>query len=68
MTQNDESQAPVSPQYQMGATANEAKMSAQIARSPIPGPGGIVERLGQQFQLPRASTDASITRDMHGTD
>jgi hypothetical protein len=64
---NDESQSPVQPQYQLGATSDEAKMSAQIARSPIPGPGGIVSRLeNQQWQFPRAQTDSEISRDTHG--
>lgn len=56
----------MSPQYQLGVTSDEAKMSAQIARNPIPGPGGIVDRLGQQWQLPRAQTDSEISRDTHG--
>jgi hypothetical protein len=59
---NDISQAPTAPQYQLGATSDEAKMASQIAKSPIPGPGGIVERLGQQFQYPRASPDAQMSQ------
>jgi hypothetical protein len=66
--QNNPTQSPVTPQYQMGATSNEAEMHAQIAKSPIPGPGAIVQRLGQQFQLPRAGTDSEISRDLHGID
>lgn len=62
VTANDPSQSPVSPQYQLGATADEAKMASQISSSPIPGPGGIVERLGQQFQYPRASPDAQMSQ------
>lgn len=63
---NDETQAPNQPQYTLGATANEAKLSTQIARNSIPGPGGIVDRLGQQFTLPRAATDSEVSRDTHG--
>jgi hypothetical protein len=63
---NDPSQSPDSPQYQLGATSDDAEMENQIAKNPIPGPGGIVERLGQQFQLPRAQPDASMSRD-HST-
>lgn len=63
---NDVSQSPVTPQFQLGATADEAAVASQVARSPIPGPGGIVGRLGQQWQLPRAQTDSEISRDTHG--
>ena len=63
----DASQAPVSPQYQLGATSSDAEMANQIAKNPIPGPGGIVERLAnQQWQLPRAEPDSQMSRD-HGT-
>lgn len=44
-----------SPQFQMGATSSDA-----LSATKLPGPGGIVDRLGQQFQLPRAQTDAEI--------
>jgi hypothetical protein len=64
---NDESQSPVQPQYQLGATSDEAKMANQIARNSTPGPGAIVERLAnQQWQFPRAATDSEINRDGHG--
>jgi hypothetical protein len=63
---NDPSQSPVNPQYQLGATSSDAEMENQIAKSLIPGPGAIVDRLGQQFQLPRAQPDASMSRD-HST-
>lgn len=69
MTQrNDVSEAPESPQFQLGPTTDSAKMALQIQRSPLEGPGGIVQRLGQQFQLPRASVDSEINRDTHGED
>lgn len=67
-SQTDPSQSPVNPQFQLGPTTDEAKMELQIQRSPLEGPGGIVKRLGQQFELPRASVDSSIPRDMHGED
>ena len=63
---------PQSPQFQLGATSDEAEMEAQIANSPIPGPGGIVKRLqSQQWSLPRnddanAEPYAHISRDTHG--
>jgi hypothetical protein len=69
----DVSQSPTTPQYPLGVTADEAKLAAEIANSPIAGPGGIVERLSnQQWSLPRsdnptASPDATISRDGHGT-
>ena len=63
----DPSQAPDSPQYQLGATSDEAAMANQIAHSKVGGPGDIVARLGnQQWQFPRAEPDASMSRD-HGT-
>lgn len=46
------------PQFQLGATSDEGYNAAQIAKIPFGGPGDIVARLGQQFQLPRADTDA----------
>lgn len=69
---NDPSQSPVTPQFQLGATSSDAEMKNRIAKLPIPGPGGIVERMtkdqlaNQQWQLPRAEPDASMSRD-HGT-
>lgn len=64
---NDVSQAPESPQYQLGATSDEAKLAAQIAQNDIPGPGAITDRLNnQQWQMPRASVDSEINRDGHG--
>jgi hypothetical protein len=60
--QNDVSEAPVQPQYQLGATASEAAMATQVASNPLQGPGGIVDRLGQQFQIPRAQPDTSDDR------
>lgn len=67
MTQtNNPTQSPVNPQFQMGATASEAKLVQQSIRSPLGGPGEIVARLGQQFQIPRAEQDASMSRD-HST-
>lgn len=63
---NDPSQAPTTPQFQLGATSSDAEMHNQLAKSPIPGPGGIVERLGQQFTLPRAEPDSQMSRD-HST-
>ena len=67
---NDASQSQ-DPQYTLGATSSEAEMHAQIARNPLEGPGGIVNTLGLQYQLPRYDnpdneTDASISRDSHG--
>jgi hypothetical protein len=63
---NDISQSPDAPQYTLGATTSEAKLANQIAKSKVPGPGAIVERLGRQWQLPRASVDSQINRDGHG--
>jgi hypothetical protein len=54
------------PQYTLGATADEAETHAQIVRSPLQGPGGIVKVLGQQYTLPRAQPDSEISRDTHG--
>ena len=69
MKQNDVSQPPVSPAFQLGATSDEAETAAQIANSPIPGPGAIVDRLAnQQWTLPRSSPDSEISRDLHGID
>lgn len=64
---NDVSQAPEAPQFALGATVDEAKAAAEIEQSPIPGPGGIINRLtNQQWQFPRAATDSEISRDTHG--
>jgi len=64
---NDVSQSPEAPQFQLGATSDEAAIAAQITRNPLEGPGGIVSRLaGLQWEIPRASPDASISRDGHG--
>ena len=62
---NNITQGP-SPQYTLGATASDAKEANEVANSPLPGPGGIVERMGQQFQMPRAGVDSEINRDGHG--
>ena len=51
------------PQFQLGATSSEAEMASRVASVPLPGPGAIVERLGHQFQLPRSSPDAEISRE-----
>lgn len=59
-------QSPEAPQYTLGATTSDAKEANEIAKSNVPDPGGIVSRLGQQWQIPRAGTDASISRDGHG--
>ena len=56
------------PQFPLGATSSEAEMEQQLDRSPLKGPGAIVGRMGLQFQLPRAQTDAEVSRDMHGID
>lgn len=57
---SDPAQDPEQPQFQLGATADEGYNAAQIAQLPIGGPGDIVARLGQQFQLPRADPDSQI--------
>ena len=68
---NDVSQTPPAMQFNLGATTSEAKLAAEIEQSPIPDPGAIVDRLSnQQWQMPRAdipkaSPDATISRDMH---
>lgn len=54
-----------SPQYQMGATSDEAYDF--IHSTKLPGPGAIAMRLqNQQWQLPRAEPDSQISRDTHG--
>lgn len=63
---NDVSQSPQTPQYQLGATTSDAEQANEIAKNDTPGPGAIVERLGKQWQMPRASTDSQINRDGHG--
>lgn len=66
MTKSND-QADVQPQFQMGATADEAKMYQQLVHSPLEGPGGIVNRLtNQQWEISRAQPDASMSRD-HST-
>jgi hypothetical protein len=56
-----------SPQYQLGATSDEAEMENRVAKLPIPGPGDIANQLAnQQWQFPRAATDSQISRDTHG--
>jgi len=57
----DVSQAPETPQYQLGATSSEAAMAEQVANNPLAGPGTIVQRLGQQFQMPKAQPDATMS-------
>lgn len=47
------------PQFQMGATTDDAEAYQQILHSDLGGPGDIAARLGMQFQYPRAQTDAS---------
>jgi hypothetical protein len=59
---NDVSQSPVNPQYQLGVTTDEAKLSNQIAKNSTPEPGAIVGRLGQQFQMPRAQPDSQMSQ------
>lgn len=65
---------PPNPQFQLGATAGEAKEAAKVSTNQLPGPGGIVARLeNQQWNLPRndnpnAETQAHISRDLHGED
>jgi hypothetical protein len=52
------------PQYQLGATSEDAH---NVAKDPIPGPGDIANTLtNQQWQFPRSSPDASMSRD-HST-
>lgn len=59
---NDPAVDPVQPQFALGATADEANMHQQLVRSPLEGPGGIVNRLtNQQWQFPRASPDANMS-------
>ena len=60
MRQTDVSQDPNTPQFQLGATSEDA-VRAELSDLPLPGPGAIVERLGQQFQLPRAAPDAQMS-------
>jgi hypothetical protein len=63
---NDVSQSPITPQYQVGATSDEAVLNQEITKSPLEGPGGIVSRLAaQQWSMPRNSPDANISRDSH---
>jgi hypothetical protein len=68
MSTKDVSESPKNPQFQLGATTDEAETYVSLTRNNIPGPGGIVERLGHQFQMPRASVDSEINRDTHGED
>jgi hypothetical protein len=63
---SDPAQNPVTPQFQLGATSDEAYNQVQIMRLNLPEPGDIVARMGQQFQLPRADTD-SQTGQNRGT-
>lgn len=65
---NDASQSEEAPQFQLGATSDEAAIASQIVNSPLAGPGDIANRLGYQFEIPRAQTDSQISRDMHGED
>ena len=50
-------------QFQLGATSDEAEMRAEVVNSTLPPPA----LANQQWQFPRASPDADISRDMHGT-
>jgi hypothetical protein len=59
---NDISQSPEQPQFQLGATSSDAQMHAQLVGSHLQGPGAIVSRLGQQFQLPRAQPDSQMSQ------
>jgi len=68
----DASEPPYVPQFPLGATSSQAAMAAELEGSPIPAPGGIVERLkSRQFALSRtipnheaarAEPDASMSR------
>jgi len=66
MKTNDVSQSPETPQFQVGATTDEAELHQQLVHSSLQGPGAIVSRLGQQFEIPKASPDATMSRD-HST-
>lgn len=59
--QNDISQAPSQPQYPFGPTVDEALTHKQIVDSPVGPPGNIVQRLGQQFQMPAASPTSTMS-------
>lgn len=65
LKQTDETQSPVVPQFQMGATSDQAKLEAELQQNALPGPGAIVDRLGQQFQYPRADIDSQVG-ERHG--
>lgn len=62
MKQTDVSQDPSTPQFPLGATSDEAAINQQLVRSPLEGPGGIVSRLGYQFELPRAQPDSQMSK------
>ena len=63
MQQNDETQDPDTPQFPFAPTASEAATHQQLVRSPLEGPGDIVQRLGLQFTLPRAQPDSEMSRN-----
>lgn len=60
--QTDWSEPPVDPQLQLGATTSEAERYAEVTNevARIGPPGNIVDRLGQQFSLPRADAERII--------
>lgn len=54
------------PQFQLGASSDEAELYAQIVHSDLGGPGDIAGRMGMQFQYPRAQTTTMMS-DRPGT-
>ena len=51
---SDPAQNPEQPQFQMGATSEEAYDHVQLLRMPLKAPGAITARLqSQQWSLPR---------------
>jgi hypothetical protein len=59
MNQNS-SDVNVGVQFPMGAVDDDTAATAASLPA-LPGPGGIVERLGQQFQYPRAQPDDQMS-------
>jgi len=55
----DMSQPPRVPQLTMGAVAGD-QTKTEESIGPLPGPGAIVQRLGQQFHLPRADIAGAV--------
>lgn len=49
------------PQFPLGASSSEASIHAQLVRNPLPTQGGIVDKIGQQFQLPAASPSTGMS-------